>query len=115
MPHRSAGQTRPAHYGFLLTGQVAVHLPSLARFEAIAWHLAEWGITIDRKQLEDAYNRSRVLSQEQYSGLIRLLETFGLQLSAMSNQMMVQDAETGCQPANRVSRFDRSTSAYPGS
>lgn len=44
--------------------------------------------------MEDTYNRSRVFSQEQYSGLIRLLEIFGLQLAAMANQMMVQDAET---------------------
>ena len=39
------------------------------------------------------YHRSRVLSSDLYAGLIRLLEMFGQQLSAMANQMMVQDME----------------------
>ena len=79
--------------GFLLTGQVALELPSPARFEAIARQLTDWGVPIDRKRLEDAYYHSRVLSPDQYAGLVRLLEIFGQQLSAMANRMMVQDAE----------------------
>ena len=79
--------------GFLLTGQIALDLPSTARFEAIARQLTEWGVTIDRKRLEDAYCHSRVLAPDQYAGLIRLLEIFGQQLSAAANRMMVQEAE----------------------
>ena len=79
--------------GFLLTGQIALDLPSPARFEAIARQLTEWGVSMDRNRLEDAYYQSRVLSSDQYAGLIRLLEIFGQQLSAMANRMMVQDME----------------------
>jgi AraC-like DNA-binding protein/ligand-binding sensor protein len=79
--------------GFLQTGQVALDLPSAAGFEAIARQLTDWEVPMDLKRLEDAYYRSRVLSQDQYAGLIRLLEIFGQQLSAMANQITVQDAE----------------------
>ena len=79
--------------GFLQTGQVALDLPSAAGFEAIVRQLTEWGVPMDLKQLEDAYYRSRVFSQQQYAGIIRLLEIFGQQLSAMANRITVQDAE----------------------
>jgi AraC-like DNA-binding protein/ligand-binding sensor protein len=79
--------------GFLQTGQVALELPSAAGFEAIARQLTEWGVPMDLKSLEGAYYRSRVLSQDQYAAVIRLLEIFAQQLSAMANRIMVQDAE----------------------
>jgi AraC-like DNA-binding protein/ligand-binding sensor protein len=79
--------------GFLLTGQIALDLPSSARFEAIVRQLTEWGVSMDRNRLEEAYNRSLVFSSNQYAGLIRLLEIFGQQLSAMANRTMVQDRE----------------------
>jgi AraC-like DNA-binding protein len=79
--------------GFLQTGQVALDLPSAAGFEAILRQLTDWGVPTDLKQLEEAYYRSRVLSQDQYAGLIRLLEIFSQQLSAMANRITVQDAE----------------------
>jgi AraC-like DNA-binding protein/ligand-binding sensor protein len=79
--------------GYLVTGQVAQDLPSPHRFEAIARQLTEWGVPIDRKRLEDAYYHCRVLSSDRYAGLIRLLEIFGQQLSAMANRLMVQNTE----------------------
>ncbi|HEY1476856.1 MAG TPA: helix-turn-helix domain-containing protein [Chthoniobacterales bacterium] len=79
--------------GFLQTGQVALDVPSAARFEGIARQLIDWEVPVDLKRLEDAYYRSRVLSPDQYAGLIRLLEIFGQQLSAVANRMTVQDAE----------------------
>jgi len=48
---------------------------------------------VDLKRLEDAYYRSRVLSQDQYAGVIRLLEIFARQLSAEANRITLQDAE----------------------
>jgi AraC-like DNA-binding protein len=80
--------------GYLQTGQVALELPSAAGFEAIIGQLSDWGVPLlDLGRLRDAYFRSRVLSPEQYSGLIRLLEIFAQQLSLMANQMAIQDAE----------------------
>jgi len=82
--------------GFLQTGQIALHLPSAVGFESIARQLTEWGVHMNLKILEGAYYRSRVLSKDQYAGLIRLLEIFAQQLSAMANRIMVQDSE--CEP-----------------
>ena len=79
---------------FLQTGQIALDSPSVAGFEKIARQLADWGVPMDLKSLEDAYYRCRVLTQNQYSGLIRLLEIFAQQLSATANRIMVQDLET---------------------
>jgi AraC-like DNA-binding protein/ligand-binding sensor protein len=79
--------------GFLQTGQVALDLPSPAGFEAIARQVTDWAVPMDLKSLEEAYYRSRVLSQHQYAGVIRLLEIFAQQLSAAANRIMVQDAE----------------------
>src|SRR5271165_3969208 len=72
--------------GFLLTGQIAMELPSPTRIEDIARKLAEWRVSIDRKQLEDAFYHSRVLSPDQYAGLICILEIFARQLSAEANR-----------------------------
>ena len=80
--------------GFLQTGQIALHLPSAVGFESIARQLTEWGVHMNLKILEGAYYRSRVLSKDQYAGLIRLLEIFAQQLSAMANRTMVQDSES---------------------
>ena len=80
--------------GFLQTGQIALHLPSAVGFESIARQLTEWGVHMNLKILEGAYYRSRVLSKDQYAGLIRLLEIFAQQLSAMASRIMVQDSES---------------------
>jgi AraC-like DNA-binding protein/ligand-binding sensor protein len=79
--------------GFLQTGQVALDLLSPTRFEAVVRRLTDWGVPMDLNRLEDAYYHSRVFSPGQYAGFIRLLEIFGQQLSALANQMMLQDAE----------------------
>jgi AraC-like DNA-binding protein/ligand-binding sensor protein len=79
--------------GFLQTGQVALELPSPAGFEAITRQFADWGVTVDLRRLQDAYYHSRVLSSNQYAGLIQLLEIFAQQLSLTANQMVIQDAE----------------------
>jgi hypothetical protein len=56
--------------GFLQTGQIAQDSPSVAGFEKIARQLTDWGVPMDLKSLEDAYYRCRVLTQNQYSGLL---------------------------------------------
>jgi AraC-like DNA-binding protein/ligand-binding sensor protein len=80
--------------GFLQTGQIALHSPSVAGFEKIGRQITDWGVPMDLKSLEDAYYRCKVLTQNQHSGLIRLLEIFAQQLSATANRIYVQDLET---------------------
>jgi AraC-like DNA-binding protein/ligand-binding sensor protein len=99
--------------GFLQTGQVAVELPSAASFEAIKRQLADWDVQVDLSRLLDAYYRSGVLSPDQYSGLIRLLEIFAQQLSLMANQMMIQDAEAEAPMVRRARAYIEGNLADP--
>lgn len=78
---------------YLQTGQVLFREPSKARFKNTARRLREWEAKIDLRQLETAYYRTRVLTKRQYTAVLRLLVIFGQQLSALSNQLMVQEAE----------------------
>lgn len=80
--------------GVLQTGQVALdEAPSEVAFSRISRQLMEWGSQIELKQLKDAYFRSKVLSRDQYAGVVRLLEIFGKHLSLLANQIAFCDAE----------------------
>lgn len=79
--------------GFLQTGQVALKRPSEGQFKKITQKLAEWGSSVDLKQLKDAYFHSKVFSTRQYAGVIHLLDIFGKHLSLIANKMVLQDAE----------------------
>jgi AraC-like DNA-binding protein len=76
--------------GFLQTGQIALKKTSKARFNRIAQKILDWGVQVDLKQLEEAYFHTKVLSPTQYKATIKLLETFASHLSAIGNQIVVQ-------------------------
>lgn len=80
--------------GYLQTGQVALRPPTLAKFKQISQKMVEWGATVDLKRLEDAYFHSRVLSPKQYTGMVRLLETFASHLEVIGNQIAIQDTQS---------------------
>src|SRR5438094_5638123 len=67
---------------FLHTGHILVDRPDRAQFNRVARELLRLGTHIDRKQVEEAYFATRVLSQEQYKSLIRLLAVFAQHLAA---------------------------------
>jgi AraC-like DNA-binding protein len=76
--------------GFLQTGQVALHKPTGVGFTRVTQQLVAWGANVDLNKIEDAYFHSRVLSQEQYEAMVRLLEIFAKHLSVIANQILVQ-------------------------
>jgi AraC-like DNA-binding protein len=76
--------------GFLQTGQIALRPPTPAGFSRVTSQLFAWGAIVDFKQLEAAYFQTRVLSKEQYDGIVRLLEIFAKHLAVMANQILVQ-------------------------
>jgi AraC-like DNA-binding protein/ligand-binding sensor protein len=80
--------------GFLQTGQISLKAPGKAQFQRIARQLVDWGTTVDLARLEEAYYQSRVLTPLQYHAMVRLLEIFALHLSAISNQIAVQEANS---------------------
>jgi len=80
--------------GFLRTGQVLTEPPTEEEFDRTAQQLIRWGIDFDVKKLKDAYFASRVISNEQYGAMIRLLKVFADHLSMISNQVLVREENT---------------------
>ena len=77
---------------FLQTGQVLLHKPSAGRFEKVSRQLAELGLEAELPQLKETYFKTRVMTRHQYDSALRLLSIFAQHLSAVSNQLMVQEA-----------------------
>jgi AraC-like DNA-binding protein/ligand-binding sensor protein len=76
--------------GFLQTGQVFTRKPTKAMFDKTSRQLIDWGLKADFKKLEETYFHTKVLSPKQYDAMVRLLTIFGQHLSAISNQLAVQ-------------------------
>jgi AraC-like DNA-binding protein len=77
--------------GYLQTGQVFLKKPGKEQFKRVTQELVSWGLEVDLKKLEEAYFHTRVISQEQYQAVIRLLSIFAQHLSAAANQITVQE------------------------
>ncbi len=80
--------------GYLQTGQVLLQAPTEQRFKAIARQLREWNPDVNLPQLKAAYFATRVLARRQYDSVVNLLAVFAQHLSAISNQVMVQESTT---------------------
>ena len=83
---------------FLQTGQVLSHSPTKKQFTKIAQNVLKFGTEVDMKKMEEAWFQSRVVSPKQHESIVRLLSIFAQHLSAMSNQLMVQE-ETAESPS----------------
>jgi AraC-like DNA-binding protein/ligand-binding sensor protein len=77
---------------FLQTGQILLHPPQKADFNRATRELVKFGYEVDMKQLEEAYFQTRVITRKQYESILRLLTIFAQHLSAVSNQLMVEEA-----------------------
>jgi AraC-like DNA-binding protein len=75
---------------FLHTGRILLRPPTRAGFNRIAATLLSWGAEVDFKALEEAYFQTRVLSRNQYQGLLRLLEGFASHLAACGNELLLR-------------------------
>jgi ligand-binding sensor protein len=75
--------------GFLQTGQVFRKKPTEAQFGRVVKLVADWGVTVERKRLHDAYFGTRVVQSKQHQSVIKLLTIFAQHLSMLSNQVLV--------------------------
>lgn len=91
--------------GYLQTGQVFFREPSKMKFKKILEQLASWNVTIDRPALEKAYFSTRVLARRQYDSALRLLALFGQHLSALSNQLVVQETQAEAPAITKARAF----------
>lgn len=75
---------------FLQTGQILLHRPNRTEFNKVARELLSFGAQVDLKRLEEAYFNTRVLSPQQYEGLIRLLTIFAGHLGECSEALALR-------------------------
>jgi YesN/AraC family two-component response regulator len=75
---------------FLQTGQIFRKKPTRAQFERAARLVAEWGVTVDRNKLEQAFFATHVVPSKQHESVVKLLCIFAQHLSMLSNQVVVQ-------------------------
>jgi AraC-like DNA-binding protein/ligand-binding sensor protein len=75
---------------FLQTGQILLHRPNRTEFNKVARTLLSFGAKLDLKKLEETYFNTRVLSPQQYDGLIRLLAIFAKHLGECSEALARQ-------------------------
>jgi AraC-like DNA-binding protein/ligand-binding sensor protein len=99
--------------GYLQTGQVALRKPNGAQFSKITQQLIDWGVNVDLTQLKDAYYHSRTLSQQQYNGMVKLLEMFASHLSTIANQIVVQEDEAESPLIRRARAYILANQADP--
>jgi AraC-like DNA-binding protein/ligand-binding sensor protein len=76
--------------GFLQTGQIFRKKPTAAQFERVTKLVAEWGVTLERKKLEEAFFATRVVPTKQHESVVKLLAIFAQHLAMLSNQVLVQ-------------------------
>ena len=80
--------------GFLRTGQVFNRIPTAESFDTATRKIIDWGVKVDLKQLEEAYFSTKILGEEQYESMVRLLKVFADHLSMVSNQILVEEDNT---------------------
>jgi AraC-like DNA-binding protein/ligand-binding sensor protein len=76
--------------GFLQTGQVFRKKPSASQFDRVTKLVADWGVAVERKKLEEAYFGTQVVSGKQHESVVKLLAIFAQHLAMLSNQVLVQ-------------------------
>jgi AraC-like DNA-binding protein len=77
--------------GYLQTGQVLLRSPGTAQRRKLVQLLHRFGLGADEPKFAEAYGRSRVVSAAQHQSILQLLTIFAQHLSALSNQLVVQD------------------------
>jgi AraC-like DNA-binding protein len=76
--------------GFLQTGQVLRKKVSESQIDRTSKLVAEWGVEVTRKGVENAYLDTKVVSSRQYDAIIKLLSIFGEHISVVTNQILLQ-------------------------
>jgi len=75
---------------YLRTGQVLFRKPTASEAAKATRQATDLDDGFDRAALETNYRQSQVMGRSQYDSLLRLLEIFALQLSALSNELMIK-------------------------
>jgi AraC-like DNA-binding protein len=91
--------------GFLQTGQVLRKKVTPLQIERSCKLFAEWGLVIDREELQNVYSGTRVLSGKQYDAMVKLLGIFAEHISVMSNRIVVHRENSESPVIRRAKEF----------
>ncbi len=75
---------------FLQTGQIQLHRPDAKCFSKVAQRLIAMGTEVDLKQAEEAWFATKVLGEQQYAAMLRLLHIFANHLSECARALQVE-------------------------
>lgn len=89
--------------GYLQTGQILFAEPNLDAFREGIRAVGDTGAA--EEELAQAYVKSRVMGRNQYESVLRLLEIFAEHLSALSNQLMLQTANSEAPAITRAKTY----------
>ncbi len=92
-------------FGYLQTGQVMLGQPSEASFSRMSRQLIDWGLKSDLTELREAFFHSRVMTEDQYKGFVRMVETFANHLSIAANQLLIHEENQEAPIVRRARRF----------
>jgi AraC-like DNA-binding protein len=75
--------------GYLRIGQVIRHVPAKADMNKVTRELERGGLRFTGK-LRKAWEKNALIPPDKYNAIVRLLSFFGEQLSALTNQLVVE-------------------------
>jgi AraC-like DNA-binding protein len=75
--------------GYLRIGQVVRHVPAKADMNKVTRELERGGLRFTGK-LRKAWEKNALIPPDKYNAIVRLLSFFGEQLSALTNQLVVE-------------------------
>lgn len=91
--------------GFLRTGEVLPHEPSVQHFNRVARQLEKIGVKFDSAKMKEAYYQSRVFSPKRYEAVLKLLQIFAQHLSMVANQIVFRSDNTESPNIARAREF----------
>ena len=90
---------------YLQTGQILLHAPTAAQLKKLTRVLRKYGVDTGLEKYEAAFRQSRVVPQKQYRSILQLLTIFAQHLSALSNQLVVQEVALESPAISRARAF----------
>jgi AraC-like DNA-binding protein/ligand-binding sensor protein len=90
--------------GFLATGQVFTHPPDSEKFKKAAARFFPPGSALERKA-ERLWKQTPVINPAKYEATVQLLNFFAKQLSELSNQIVLEQANTEPPMVSRARKF----------
>lgn len=93
--------------GYLQTGEVLLDKPTADKLDDATRQLLDWGIKLDRKDLEMLLDGGPVLSPKQYEAVLKMLEIFARHISELAARISVIPEMTEPDAIRRSREFIR--------